>query len=68
MPPTEPTQILLGLRRAVKPLSSVLVGPRTTAEEGRLVVSVDDTSGAYAGALVKTIKQMEGDTDFRKGR
>lgn len=66
-PPAEPTPVLLGLRRAVKSLSSVAVGPRTAAEEGRLVVlSVEDNSEAYAGVLVETIKKMEGDADFRQ--
>ena len=66
-PPAEPTPVLLGLRRAIKSLSSVAVGPRNAAEEGRLVVlSVEDSSEAYAGVLVETIKQMEGDADFRQ--
>ena len=66
-PPTEPTQILLGLRRAVKSLSSVRVGSRAAAEEGRLVViSVEDTSETYAGLLMETVKQMEDDADFRQ--
>jgi len=57
--PTEPTPILLDLRRAVKSLSSVRVGSRTAAEEGRIVViSVEDTSETYAGALVETIQRM----------
>jgi len=63
----EPTPVLLGLRRAVKSLSSVDVGPRTAAEEGRLVVkSVEDTSDTYAGVLVERIKQMEDNADFRQ--
>ena len=65
--PVEPTPVLLGLRRAVKSLSSVTIGPRTAAEEGRLaVVSVEDSSETYAGVLVETIKRMGGDADFRQ--
>ena len=64
VPLGEPTPILLGLRRAVKSLSSVGIGPRTTKEEGRLVVaSVEDTSEMYAGALVEAINRMEDDGD-----
>ena len=67
VPLGEPTPILLSLRRAVKSLSSVDIGPRTTKEEGRLVVaSVEDTSEMYAGALVEAIKRMEDDADFRQ--
>lgn len=67
VPVGEPTPVLLGLRRAVKSLSSIGFGPRTATEEGRLVViSVEDTSEMYAGALVGTIKRMEGDADFRQ--
>lgn len=67
VPPTEPTPVLLSLRRAVKTLSSVSVGPRTPMEEGRLVVtSVEDTSEAYAGVLSETIRHMEGDSDYRQ--
>jgi hypothetical protein len=66
-PLREPTAILLSLRRAVKSLSSVSVGSRTATEGGRLVVlSVEDTSETYAGVLMETIKQMEGDADFRQ--
>lgn len=66
-PPAEPTPVLLGLRRAVKSLSSVSVRPCAAAEEGRFVViSIEDNSKTYAGALVETIKQMEGDADFRQ--
>ena len=66
-PQAEPTPVLLGLRRAVKSLSSVAVGSRTAAEEGRLaVLSVEDSSETYAGLLVETIKRMEGDADFRQ--
>ena len=66
-PPAEPTPVLLGLRRVVKTLSSITVGPCTTAEEGRLVVlSVEDKSETYANLLVETIKQMEEDTDSRQ--
>ena len=31
-----------------------------------MVLSVEDSSEAYAGVLVETIKQMEGDADFRQ--
>ena len=58
-----PTLVPLGLRRVVKALSSVTVGP----EERRLVVlSVEDKSETYANGLAETIKQME-DTDLRQG-
>jgi len=67
LPLGEPTPILLGLRRAVKSLSSSSVGPRAAAGEGRLVVtSVEDTSKAYAGTLAETIQRMESDADFRQ--
>ena len=63
----EPTPVSLSLRRAVKSLSSVSVGPRTAAEKGRLVViSVEDNSEAYAAVLMETIKQMEGEMEFRQ--
>ena len=64
-PPAEPTPVLHGLRRAVKSMNSVAIGPRTAREEGRLaVVPVEDSSETYAGVLVETIKRMEGDADF----
>jgi hypothetical protein len=67
VPPTEPTPVLLGLRRVVKSLGSVSVGSHTVAEEGRLMVtSVDETSETYAGVLSETIKRMEGDGDYRQ--
>ena len=67
VPIGEPTPVLLGLRHAVKSLSSVGVGPRTVTEEGRLVViSVEDASEVYASALVEAIKRMEGHADFRQ--
>ena len=63
LPPTEPTPVLLSLRRAVKTLSSV----GTSTENGRLVVtSIEDTSEAYAGVLSEIIKRMEGDNDYRQ--
>ena len=31
-----------------------------------MVISIEDNSKTYAGALVETIKQMEGDADFRQ--
>ena len=66
-PPVEPTPVLLSLRRAIKSLSSATVDPRTAAEEGKLVVlSIEDKSETYAGALVETIKQMESDADLRQ--
>jgi hypothetical protein len=67
VPPTEPTPVLVGLRRAIKTLSSVGAGSRTSVENGRLVVtSIEDTSTAYAGVLSETIKRMEGDNDYRQ--
>jgi len=67
VPPTEPTPVLLGLRRAIKSLSPVGDDPRTAVGEGRLVVtSIEDTSETYAGALLETIRRMEGDSDFRQ--
>lgn len=66
VPLGEPTPILLSLRRAVKSLSSAGGGARASEEAGRLVVmSVEDTSGTYADALVEAVKQMECDADFR---
>ena len=66
-PPTEPTPVFLGLRRAIKSLSSVTVDSPTPGYEGRLVVtSIDDTSDTYAGVLLETIKRMEGDSDYRQ--
>jgi hypothetical protein len=66
-PSTEPSPVLLGLRRVIKSLSSVSVGSRTPTEEGRLVVtSIEDTSEAYAGALSEIITRMEGDSDYRQ--
>jgi len=67
VPLGEPTPVLLGLRRAVKSLSSSGVSPGAAAGEGRLVVtSVEDTSERFATALTETIKHMEGDADFRQ--
>ena len=31
-----------------------------------MVLSVEDSSEAYAGVLVERVKQMEGDADFRQ--
>ncbi|KAF9789630.1 hypothetical protein BJ322DRAFT_548149 [Thelephora terrestris] len=67
VPPAEPTPVLVGLRRAIKTLSSVGAGSRTSVENGRFVVtSIEDTSAAYAGVLSETIKRMEGDNDYRQ--
>ena len=67
VPSTGSTPVLLGLRRAIKSLSSVSVGSRPAAGEGRLVVtSIEDTSETYAGSLSETIKRMEGDSGFRQ--
>jgi len=65
VPLGEPTPILLGLRRAVKSLSSAGIG-RTTGEGRLVVMSVEDTSKRYASALAETIKHMESDADFRQ--
>jgi len=63
VPLEEPTPILLGLRRAVKSLSS----SGAAAGEGRLVVmAVEDTSETYASALAETVERMESDGDFRQ--
>lgn len=64
VPPTEPTPVLLGLRRVIKSLNFVSVNTRAP---GRLVVtSIEDTSETYAGALSDTIKRMEGDSNYRQ--
>ena len=66
-PPAEPTPVLLSLRRAIKSLSSVSVGPRTAAGNGGLVViSVEDNSDAHIRVLMETIKQREHDVVFRQ--
>lgn len=67
VPPAEPTPVILGLRRAVKSLSSVRIGRRNDGNERRLVVtSVEDTSEAYAGDFSEKIKRMEGDGEYRQ--